>query len=206
MTEEYNYKESAENYDDQVKEYNSFAHDVLFGMSYDYVKAGEKILDLGIGTGLASIKFAKLGLDVYGLDNSDDMLNICRSKSFAKKLFNHNLEFDRFPFGNNNFDHAISCGVFHFFADLENIISETNRILKSGGIFGFTISPGNTDEDFKKLMTEWNVPIFQHSTKYVEAILNKNKMKKIKEQRLLLKNADKITYDMIFSVIIVQKH
>lgn len=205
MTEEYNYKDSAESYDDQVKDYNSYGHDVLFGMSYDYVKAGEKILDLGIGTGLASIKFAKIGLDVYGLDNSDDMLNVCREKSFAKKLLNHNLLAERLPFDNNSFDHAISCGVFHFIADLENIISETSRILKSGGLFGFTISPGNTEKNFTKLMTEWNVPIFQHSTKYVEALLNKNDIKIIKEQRLLLKNADKITYDMIFSVIIALK-
>lgn len=205
MTEEFNYRESAENYDDQVKVYKSYPHDVLFGMSYEIVKPGDKIIDLGIGTGLASINFAKMGLDVYGLDSSDEMLNMCRSKSFTKELIKNNFRDGKLPFNELSFDHVISCGVFHFFEDLKNIFSETGKILKSGGLFGFTISPGNADKEFTKIMTGWKVPIYQHSTKYVETILSENGMQIIKEQRLLLKNSDKITYDMIFSVIIAQK-
>ena len=200
-----NYKNSADYYDDQVKEYGSFSHDVLFGMSYEYVKAGEKIIDLGIGTWLASIKFSEMGLQVYGIDNSEEMLNVCRTKSFAKDLLNHNLLIDPLPFDTNSFDHAVSCGVFHFFADLTNIFSEAVRLIKPGGIFGFTISPGNEERDFTKMMTGWNVPIFKHSTKYIEALLSNNKMELLKEQRLILKNFDKSTYDMIFSVMIVRK-
>lgn len=203
--DEYNYSDSAENYDAQVKEYDSYTHDVLFGMSYEFVNSGERILDLGIGTGLASIKFAKIGLEVYGLDNSEEMLNVCRAKSFAKELLNHDLKSGPLPFDKNSFDHAVSCGVFHFFADLKNIFSEAARLIKPGGIFGFTISPGNTDKKFTKLMTDWNVPIYQHSTNYVETILKKCGMKIIKVQRLLLKNVDKTRYNMIFSVIIAQK-
>ena len=78
------YKEDALNNDKQVKEYDSYTHDAMFGMSYEYVKSNEKLLDLGIGTGLASINFSKVGLKVYGLDNSDEMLNKCRNKSFQQ--------------------------------------------------------------------------------------------------------------------------
>lgn len=68
---ESNYKELATKYDEQVKEYNSYGHNVIFGMCYEYVKPNEKILDLGIGTGLASIQFYKSGLKIFGLDISE---------------------------------------------------------------------------------------------------------------------------------------
>jgi hypothetical protein len=41
-------------YDQQVHEYNSYGHDVLFGMSFEYVNPHDCLLDIGIGTGLAS--------------------------------------------------------------------------------------------------------------------------------------------------------
>ena len=66
----YAHDQEADLYDEQVREYESYAHDVLFGMSFEYVRSGERLLDLGIGTGLASLPFAKLGLEVFGLDGS----------------------------------------------------------------------------------------------------------------------------------------
>jgi len=39
-------------------------------MGFEFVGAGEKLLDIGIGTGLASMHFSEIGLKVYGLDNS----------------------------------------------------------------------------------------------------------------------------------------
>ncbi|MGD9161215.1 MAG: hypothetical protein PVG39_22555, partial [Desulfobacteraceae bacterium] len=71
---EYVYKEQADSYDSQAREYNSYTHDVIFGVSFEYVKASEKLLDIGIGTGLASINFSRLGLRVFGLDSSQEML------------------------------------------------------------------------------------------------------------------------------------
>ncbi len=40
---ENDYKKNASQYDDQVKEYDSYGHDVVFGMSFEYVKQNEKI-------------------------------------------------------------------------------------------------------------------------------------------------------------------
>ena len=39
----YAYKEMANQYDKQVKEYNSYGHDVMFGMCHEYVKPDEKV-------------------------------------------------------------------------------------------------------------------------------------------------------------------
>ena len=201
---EYDYKEIANQYDEQVKEYDSYGHDVIFGMSYEFVKPNEKILDLGIGTGLASIQFSKIGLKVYGLDISEEMLNVCRIKSFAEGLKLYNLSSNRIPYDDGYFDHVICCGVFHFLSDLKNVFSEATRIMKEGGIFAFTISPDSTAEEYNKQMTAWGVPIYKHSPNYINRLLDLNGMKLLKEQRLLLKGADKINYDMLFSVMIAK--
>ena len=200
---EYDYQEDASKYDEQVKEYDSYAHDAMFGMSYEYVTPNDKILDLGIGTGLASINFSKIGLKVYGLDISDEMLNICRIKSFTEELKLHNLLDKRIPYNDCSFNHVICSGVFHFLGDLENIFSEVARIIQEGGIFAFTIAPDEV-RDYTKQMTSWGVPIYKHSLSYIKRLLDKNRMSLLKELRLLLKGADKVTYDMLFSIMIAK--
>ncbi len=201
--EKYDYKEDARGYDQQVKEYDSYAHDALFGMSYEFVRPDDKLLDLGIGTGLASINFAGLGLKVYGLDISEEMLNECRIKSFTEELKVHNISDKRIPYDDNYFNHAICSGVFHFLSDLDNVFSEAARIIKGKGMFAFTIAPGET-EDYTKQMTSWGVPIFKHSPEYINRLLDKNNMSLLKELRLLMKGADKVSYDMLFSILITQ--
>lgn len=78
--------EEAAQYDQQVREYEYYIHDVLFGMSFEYITAQDRLLDIGIGTGLAALPFGKAGLEVFGFDGSTEMLKICESKSFAKEL------------------------------------------------------------------------------------------------------------------------
>ena len=200
----YDYNEDATKYDQQVKEYDSYGHDVLFGMCFEFVKPNEKILDLGIGTGLASINFSKVGLKVYGLDISDEMLNMCRMKSFTEELKIHNLSEDIIPYNDSYFNHIICSGVFHFLSDLEKIFSEVARIIKEGGIFAFTVAPDLTGAEYTKQMTSWGVPIYKHSLNYIKRLLDMNGISLLKEQRLLLKGADKLNYDMLFSAIIAR--
>ena len=91
MDKKYNIKSQgkfASTYDALVKEYNSYLHQVLFGMCYEYIKPGDSLLDLGIGTGLSSVLFAKSGMNITGLDGSVEMLEECRKKGFAQELKN----------------------------------------------------------------------------------------------------------------------
>ena len=202
--DKYDYSETAENYDSVVKEYDSYGHDVLFGMTYDYVSADEKLLDIGIGTGLSSRHFARTGLKVYGLDESEEMLGACRSKSFTEELTRFDATSDTIPYGNRYFDHVICCGVLHFLGDLSDLFAEARRVMKTGGIFAFTISPSDTDKGYIKEPTAWGVPIFRHSPEYIMELLYENGLELVKEQRLLTKGADKISYNMLFSVMVTR--
>lgn len=131
--------ENANQYEHHAAVSGWHGHEILFGLMYEFIKPHETLLDIGIGTGLSSFLFHKAGLQVSGFDNSDKMLEGCKSKSFSGETIKHDLRDVPFPYETNSFDHIISLGVLNFFADLELVIKEAARIIKSKGIFGFTI-------------------------------------------------------------------
>jgi ubiquinone/menaquinone biosynthesis C-methylase UbiE len=47
---------------------------------------GESVLDVGCGTGRILLDFSAQGIDIDGLDNSPEMLSICRTKAAALGL------------------------------------------------------------------------------------------------------------------------
>ena len=72
-----------EKYDQEATATGWLGPEVAFGLAYKYINHGQKILDIGIGTGLGSILFYKAGLNVFGMDVSNEMLAACHSKGFA---------------------------------------------------------------------------------------------------------------------------
>ncbi len=201
----YDYSEDAETYDLSVKEYGSYGHDVLFGMSFEYVKPGQNVLDIGIGTGLGSYNFALSGLKVFGLDSSQKMLNICKTKKFTESLALYDIIKDVIPHDDNSFDNIVCSGVLHFVGDLKDFFKEVKRVAKPGATFSFTFAPHENRESFLRENTDWGVPIYRHSLPYITELLNENDFDIVKEQRLLLKGADKINYNMLFSAVIAKK-
>ncbi|MFC1887556.1 class I SAM-dependent DNA methyltransferase [Candidatus Cloacimonadota bacterium] len=204
----------AENYDSQIKEYNSYGHDVLFGMCYEYVNPGESLLDLGIGTGLSSAHFADKGLVVTGLDGSGKMLEQCREKKFAKELIQRDLTNVPLPFPDHSFNNIICCGVFHFFGDLNFIFEETERIIKPGGIFAFTIAglskieenSGSYDQmKYIQTPTAWGVPINIHTDNYINELMSSLNFEILKIQKVLSDSGDENSDDMLFKVIVCRK-
>ena len=83
--------QAANEYDNQARATNWFGPEVVFGLAYEFVRPGDCLLDLGIGSGLSSILFHQAGLRVFGLDGSNEVLNVCKSKNFAEELKQHDL-------------------------------------------------------------------------------------------------------------------
>jgi ubiquinone/menaquinone biosynthesis C-methylase UbiE len=206
--------QGAAHYDEQVHEYNSYAHDVLFGMSFEYVNPGASLLDLGIGTGLASWSFAKLGIEVHGCDGSAEMLKVCESKAFAKDLKIVDLNAVPLPYSDHFVDHVICCGVLHFFDDLEFVVKEVLRIIKPGGIFAFTVAaPTSAEEaahrttpkDYYKTPTPWGVSIFKHSSVYISGLLQVNGFEILKTQQLAVRGrAEDNSENIFFNALITR--
>jgi ubiquinone/menaquinone biosynthesis C-methylase UbiE len=131
--------QSAEIYDNMSVMVENHAHEVLFGLAYEYLSPGDSVLDIGIGTGLSSYLFHKAGLRVYGVDGSETMLDVCREKGFAAEIKLWDLEAEKWPYEDGQFENAIACGLFHFFKELDIFFKETSRVMKKGGTFSFTV-------------------------------------------------------------------
>lgn len=193
-----------EDYDVSAKKFKWYGYDVVFGMMFEYINYKKNLLDLGIGTGLGSIPFHKAGLVIYGVDISQELLDVCKQKDFAKELKVFDLSNYPFPYDDEQFDHVISVGVFNFFKDLEHFFSEARRLLTPNGILGFTVVDHKGDKKiFTKKDEKWNTTTYHHHRLYIEEMMNRYKFE-------CLKDIDFISYDgsmnpMTMSAFVCQK-
>ena len=171
------YAETASEYDALVEQFQSHADAAVFGMMYDHIRAGERILDIGIGTGLASERLARYGLEVYGVDSSQAMLEQCAQKGIAKGLTLADVNAETVPFDDAFFDHVLTCGVLHFFEDLAQVFGEVVRVLKEGGTFTFTImadADGGPDGGtVQRRHTKWGRDVFLQGSAYVKELCDR---------------------------------
>ena len=174
----------AAEYDEQVRAYECYLAEALFGLCYEYVRPGDNLLDVGIGSGLSAAPFAKAGLRVWGVDFSPVMLDVCRVKAIAEELKVHDLQVTPWPYAAGAFDHVISCGLLHFIADLDAIFSETARVLRPGGLFAFTTkSPAAAEvpaRRYERLSTPGGPDVFDHFPAYVGTLIAGNGFERLK--------------------------
>ncbi|HJO94876.1 MAG TPA: class I SAM-dependent methyltransferase [Victivallales bacterium] len=129
-------------------------------MVENYLKQGDKILDLGCGPGLYASRLAEKGFNVTGLDFSENSINYAKNYALSENLsVNYicdsylNLKFE------NEFDVIILI-----YCDLgaltelerEKVLNNINKALKPGGIFIFDYFAEATDE-LKKENTSWEL-------------------------------------------------
>ena len=198
--------EHASEYDREAHETGWFGPEVLFGLCFEYVSPHEHLLDIGIGTGLASLPFARAGLEVFGIDGSAEMLEMCRSKEFAQDLREFDLRSMPLPYSDSSFDHIICCGVFHLIGGLETIFKEVFRVIKPGGVFAFNILVENKDAKegvvshsqpgYSEIQSDWGVPIFMHSNGYIEKLLQDSGFIGLKTLKFLVRGLHEGTEDI----------
>jgi ubiquinone/menaquinone biosynthesis C-methylase UbiE len=100
------------------------------------------ILDIACGTGSHSIIFAKLGIEVTGVDISEDMLKIARAKAQRENL---QITFTTQDMRTMSFDNIYDCAICMFTAfpynttiqDIEQTLASIKKHLKKGGAFIF---------------------------------------------------------------------
>jgi len=106
----------------------------------NYIDQNTKfVADIGCGTGVDSIVFSKLGLNVDAFDSSVQMLNIAEtnSKKMNSNVVIHNYQADKIPDEfNNKFDLVVSLG--NTFSNIPydifpNSLKRYYEILKTGG-------------------------------------------------------------------------
>lgn len=95
-------------------------------------KAGERILDLGCGTGRLTAEIAATGADVVGIDQSPEMISEARAQ-FRDLHFEvgdaRHLPFER------QFDAVFSNAVLHWIIEPELVVRGVAKALAPGGRF-----------------------------------------------------------------------
>ncbi|MDR7000388.1 methyltransferase domain-containing protein [Neobacillus niacini] len=103
-----------------------------------------RFLDLACGTGELSIRFAKEGFDVTGVDLSEDMLAVARAKSEEQGMSISFYQQDMTKLeGHGQFDIiGIFCDSLNYLKTEEDVIqtfSSVHQHLKPGGLFIFDV-------------------------------------------------------------------
>jgi ubiquinone/menaquinone biosynthesis C-methylase UbiE len=104
------------------------------------VKNGDKILDLGCGTGLLSLKcLQKARCAVMGADYSKEMLGILKDKIKKLKLSDRIslclMDAASLKFKDRTFDKVVSSVALHHLTDKLPALKRIRRVLKPGGLF-----------------------------------------------------------------------
>jgi trans-aconitate methyltransferase len=95
-------------------------------------KAGEKVLDLGCGTGHLTEKIQQSGASVTGIDASPSMIAKANEAYPAVEFIVKNAtEFDF----SEKFDAVFSNATLHWITDAESVINNVYKSLKPGGRF-----------------------------------------------------------------------
>jgi SAM-dependent methyltransferase len=112
-------------------------------VSFAGVATGQRLLDVGCGTGVAAITAARRGAKVRGLDLSPVLIERAREHA---QLANLDVDFaegdaESLPYGDNEFDVVLSQFGHMFAPRPEVAIGEMLRVLKPGGIIAFSTWP-----------------------------------------------------------------
>ncbi len=105
------------------------------------LRAGETVLDLGSGAGLDVFLSAKrVGLTgkVYGLDMTDEMLDLARRNQSEAGITNVEFvkgDIENIPLPDHSVDVIISNCVINLAPDKPRVFDESHRVLVSGGRF-----------------------------------------------------------------------
>jgi ubiquinone/menaquinone biosynthesis C-methylase UbiE len=96
-------------------------------------KTINKTLELGSGTGRLANSLLAISAEVYGVDQSAEVLKIAQNK--YPKLNLSCAEVVNLPYGDEYFDLVIINGSLHHFFAVEETFKEAHRVLKKGGSF-----------------------------------------------------------------------
>ena len=139
------------------------------------VTAGSKVLDIGIGTGLAVSGYADKGATVIGLDHDQAMLDtahkvIGENGSLRLADINAQLPTDDLE---GSVDVAQAVGVLEFAKDLPSVFEQVNKALKKDGLFAFTseLIDGTQTTEPETHYDDIDITVYRHTPDEIAGLL-----------------------------------
>lgn len=100
---------------------------------------GHDILDVGIGSGRASLPLLETGIALTGIDSSQAMLDECRRRAGKHPIRLQVGDVNAIPFPDAAFDSLVSLNVMTHFPNWRELLREWLRVLRPGGRLVFDI-------------------------------------------------------------------
>jgi len=169
-----------------------------FLQKYIKIPKDAKILDLCCGNGRHAVELKKLGYDVVGLDLSEDLLEVARSKASEDNL--EDLRFVQcdmreIPY-EDHFDLVVqfftSFGYFESDAENQRVLSAISKALKPGG--KFLIDYMNPDCVVKNLVARDEKQIAE-GVSIVQERWIENSTHRVNKRITLIKNGEKSVFN-----------
>ncbi|HNQ05279.1 MAG TPA: class I SAM-dependent methyltransferase [Thiobacillaceae bacterium] len=117
---------------------NRLVNRVETGLIAAHVR-GREVLDVGIGTGRASLPLLEAGLVLTGIDSSQAMLDECRRRAGSHPIRLELGDVSAIPFANASFDSLVSLNVLTHFPNWRALLSEWLRVVRPGGRLVFDV-------------------------------------------------------------------
>ncbi len=143
------------------------------------LRPGERVLDLGCGSGWATRLLARLVAEgppgfgqVVGIDISDEMIRQARalSKDFENVLYAWGSA-QQIPWEENFFDKVLSVESFYYYADQDRALNELFRVMAPRGRMFILINLYRDNPYSLQWVDKLKVPVHVRSAaKYVELL------------------------------------
>jgi len=112
-------------------------------VKFSGARSGQRVLDVGCGTGVVAITAARLGAKVTAIDLTPQLVERARENARVSELSIDLQEADaeRLPFPDQQFDVVVSQFAQMFAPRPEIAVAEMLRVLKPGGTLAFSTWP-----------------------------------------------------------------
>lgn len=131
---------------------------------------GQKLLDIGCGTGQYSIELARVGLEVTGIDSSEHMLAYAQKKSQELKLNARFIEVDsqEFDYEKSYYDKVICVLALEYFTNPQKVLKKAYSSLKRGGKLVVGVIQANSpwSSFYKEMANNDELSVYKHASFY----------------------------------------
>ena len=139
---------------DLAKQYNGIADDFsnvnddsknsnrdnrkMFYSHLNFIKPGVELLDMGCGDGTDLVYYKSLGAKIYGLDASERLIEIAKSRLPEDDIRLGTFEKAVFP--ESSFDIVLSKYAIQTAIDMKPVFDKIHKLLKPGGVLMYLVT------------------------------------------------------------------
>ena len=97
------------------------------------IREGERVLDLGAGTGRHAAALARRGTEVIAVDASEEMLRVAEARTGGTSVRLVRADATALPFADGEFDAVLAVTSLCFTSDPMGALREAKRVLRPNG-------------------------------------------------------------------------